>query len=161
MSYFILRNGQQYGPYSPADIERYLTVGGIVATDLARTEEMNQWLPLAQIIRNTPSPPRPLRISIRSTAVAAASDKGLRISDLAKRASTCNRCRRRIMPSRIRCPPKAGCTSFSIGFATFSAASISESAEHTSQASDERSVRMVVFRQFAAREELVQAKQKK
>ena len=57
MSYFILRNGQQYGPYSPADIERYLTVGGIVATDLARTEEMNQWLPLAQIIRNTPPPP--------------------------------------------------------------------------------------------------------
>lgn len=57
MSYFILRNGQQYGPYSPADIERYLTVGGIVATDLARTEEMNRWLPLAQIIRNTPPPP--------------------------------------------------------------------------------------------------------
>ena len=57
VSYFILRNGQQYGPYSPADIERYLTVGGIVATDLARTEEMNQWLPLSQIIRNTPPPP--------------------------------------------------------------------------------------------------------
>jgi hypothetical protein len=57
VSYFILRNGQQYGPYSPADIERYLTVGGIVATDLARTEEMNQWLPLSQIIHNTPPPP--------------------------------------------------------------------------------------------------------
>ena len=57
MAYFILRNGQQYGPYSPADIERYLTVGGIVVTDLARTDEMNQWLPLAQIIRNTPPPP--------------------------------------------------------------------------------------------------------
>jgi hypothetical protein len=57
VSYFILRNGEQYGPYSPADIERYLTVGGIVVTDLARTEEMNQWLPLSQIIRNTPPPP--------------------------------------------------------------------------------------------------------
>jgi len=57
VAYFILRNGQQYGPYSPADIERYLTVGGIVVTDLARTDEMNQWLPLAQIIRNTPPPP--------------------------------------------------------------------------------------------------------
>lgn len=57
MSYFILRNGQQYGPYSPADLERYLTVGGIVTTDLARTEEMNQWLPLSQIYGNTPPPP--------------------------------------------------------------------------------------------------------
>ena len=57
MSYFILRNGQQYGPYSPADIERYLTVGGIVVTDLARTDEMNQWLPLSDIIDNTPPPP--------------------------------------------------------------------------------------------------------
>lgn len=57
MSYFILRNGQPYGPYSPADIERYLAVGGIVATDLARTEEMNQWLPLSHIIRNAPPPP--------------------------------------------------------------------------------------------------------
>lgn len=57
MSYFILRNGEQYGPYSPADIERYLTVGGIVVTDLARTDEMNQWLPLSDIIRNTPPPP--------------------------------------------------------------------------------------------------------
>jgi hypothetical protein len=57
VSYFILRNGEQYGPYSPADVERYLTVGGIVVTDLARTEEMNQWLPLSDIIRNTPPPP--------------------------------------------------------------------------------------------------------
>jgi hypothetical protein len=56
VSYFILRNGQPYGPYSPADIERYLAVGGIVAADLARTEEMSQWLPLSHIIRNMPPP---------------------------------------------------------------------------------------------------------
>jgi len=60
VSYFILRNGQQYGPYSPADLERYLTLGGIVTTDLARTEQMNQWLPLSQIISNAvPPPPAP------------------------------------------------------------------------------------------------------
>jgi hypothetical protein len=60
MSYFILRNGQQYGPYSPVDLERYLTQGGIVTTDLARTEEMNQWLPLSQIIGNAvPAPLAP------------------------------------------------------------------------------------------------------
>jgi uncharacterized protein DUF4339 len=57
VSYFILRNGQQYGPYSPADLDRYLTLGGIVTTDLARTEEMNQWLPLLQIVGFTPPPP--------------------------------------------------------------------------------------------------------
>jgi uncharacterized membrane protein (DUF441 family) len=61
VSYFILRHGQQYGPYAPADLERYLTLGGIVTTDLARTEEMNQWLPLSQIIGNAvPAPPAPL-----------------------------------------------------------------------------------------------------
>ncbi len=59
MSYFILRNGQQYGPYSQTDLERYLAQGGIVATDLARTEAMNQWLPLAQIVGNPAPPPAP------------------------------------------------------------------------------------------------------
>jgi hypothetical protein len=57
MSYFILRNGQQYGPYSSADLDRYLAQGGIVTTDLARTEEMNQWLPLSQILGNASPPP--------------------------------------------------------------------------------------------------------
>ena len=66
MSYFILRNGQAYGPYSPADIEHYLAVGGIVATDLARTEEMNQWLPLSHIIRNLPPPSAGEKVDSRS-----------------------------------------------------------------------------------------------
>jgi hypothetical protein len=59
MSYFILRNGQQYGPYASADLERYLAQGGIAITDLARTETMNQWLPLAQILSSAgpPTPP--------------------------------------------------------------------------------------------------------
>jgi len=57
MNYFILRNGQQYGPYSRADLERYLAQGGIVTTDLVRTEAMNQWLPLSQIMGTAGSPP--------------------------------------------------------------------------------------------------------
>jgi hypothetical protein len=73
VSYFILRNGEQYGPYSPADIERYLTVGGIVVTDLARTDEMNQWLPLSQIIRNTPPPPTAVE-KLASGRVSGGSD---------------------------------------------------------------------------------------
>ena len=59
MRYFILRNGQQFGPYSPPDLERYLAQGSILATDLARTEEMNQWTLLSQIMGNGTPPPPP------------------------------------------------------------------------------------------------------
>lgn len=74
MSYFILRNGQQYGPYSPADLERYLAVGGIVTTDLARTEEMNQWLPLSQII-GTATPPPPTAAKTPDSGCGGRSDQ--------------------------------------------------------------------------------------
>ena len=63
MNYFILRNGQQYGPYSQANLQLYLSVGNISLNDLGRTENMNEWLPLAQIMSNpvmsnpAPSPP--------------------------------------------------------------------------------------------------------
>lgn len=58
MNYFILRNGQQYGPYSQANLQLYLSVGNISLNDLGRTEGMNEWLPLAQIMSNSaPSPP--------------------------------------------------------------------------------------------------------
>jgi GYF domain 2 len=49
VSYFILRHGQQFGPYSPADLQHYLGQGNITLSDLGRTEEMNEWLPLSQI----------------------------------------------------------------------------------------------------------------
>ncbi len=58
MNYFILRNGQQYGPYSHANLQLYLSVGNISPNDLARAEGMNEWLPLAQIMNNpAPAPP--------------------------------------------------------------------------------------------------------
>lgn len=58
MNYFILRNGQQYGPYSQANLQLYLSVGNISLNDLGRTEAMNEWLPLAQIMNNpAPAPP--------------------------------------------------------------------------------------------------------
>jgi hypothetical protein len=59
VSYFILRNGQQYGPYAQTDLERYLAQGAILTTDLARTEAMNQWLPLAQMVGNVAAPAAP------------------------------------------------------------------------------------------------------
>ncbi len=59
MSYFILRNGQQYGPYSQANLQLYLSVGNISLNDLGRTEAMNEWLPLAQIMSNPALSPPP------------------------------------------------------------------------------------------------------
>jgi hypothetical protein len=57
MNYFILRNGQQYGPYSPANLQLYLSIGNISPSDLGRTETMNEWLPLSQIAGNLAAAP--------------------------------------------------------------------------------------------------------
>jgi hypothetical protein len=58
MSYFILRNGLQYGPYSRADVQRYLRTGDLYPGDLSRTEEMKQWLPVTRVL-GTAAPPPP------------------------------------------------------------------------------------------------------
>jgi hypothetical protein len=50
MNYFITRDGQQYGPYTLADLQRYVASGEILVTDLARSEGMNEPLPVSQII---------------------------------------------------------------------------------------------------------------
>jgi hypothetical protein len=36
MNYFITRDGQQYGPYTLADLQRYVASGEILLTDLRR-----------------------------------------------------------------------------------------------------------------------------
>ena len=56
MNYFISRNGQQYGPYTLADLQRYVASGNILVTDLARSEAMAEWASVAQIIGNIPVP---------------------------------------------------------------------------------------------------------
>jgi GYF domain 2 len=53
MSYFITRNGQQYGPYTIADLERYVRSGEILLNDLARSEGMSEAVPVSQIIGST------------------------------------------------------------------------------------------------------------
>jgi hypothetical protein len=53
MNYFITRDGQQYGPYTLADLQRYVASGHILLTDLARSEEMSEPLPVSQIIGAT------------------------------------------------------------------------------------------------------------
>jgi uncharacterized RDD family membrane protein YckC len=49
MNYFIQRGDQQYGPYTLAELQQYLAAGNIVPSDLARSEGMEQWLPVWQV----------------------------------------------------------------------------------------------------------------
>ncbi len=59
MDYFITRDGQQYGPYTLADLQRYVASGHIALSDLARSEGMAEPLPVSQIIGSiaVPQPP--------------------------------------------------------------------------------------------------------
>ena len=52
MNYFVIREGQQYGPYTLADLQRYLASGNIAPTDLAKSEGMEQAVPVQQIVGN-------------------------------------------------------------------------------------------------------------
>jgi len=58
LRYFILRNGEQYGPYSRGEVQRYLRTGEIYPGDLGRSEEIDQWLPVSQLL-GTGAPPLP------------------------------------------------------------------------------------------------------
>jgi GYF domain 2 len=55
MNYFITRNGQQYGPYTLADLQRYVASGQILLTDLARSEGMSEPVPVSQIVGTIPA----------------------------------------------------------------------------------------------------------
>jgi hypothetical protein len=48
--YQVLRNGQMYGPYTLEDLQRYVASGHVLPSDLAKSEEMPEWLPVAQIL---------------------------------------------------------------------------------------------------------------
>ena len=57
MAYTVSRNGQTYGPYTLEDLQRYVASGNILPTDMAKSEEMPNWLPVAQIL-GTPAAPQ-------------------------------------------------------------------------------------------------------
>lgn len=50
MNYFIQRNGQQYGPYTLADLQRYVASGQILLTDIAYSEGAGTGVPVSQIV---------------------------------------------------------------------------------------------------------------
>jgi hypothetical protein len=60
MNYFITREGQQYGPYTLADLQRYASSGEVLLTDLALSEGMSEPRPVSQIIGTISVPQAPV-----------------------------------------------------------------------------------------------------
>lgn len=60
MEYFIKRGEQEYGPYSLADLQHYVSSGHISHQDLARSESMGDWVPVSRIIGNVSVPTAPV-----------------------------------------------------------------------------------------------------
>jgi GYF domain 2/Domain of unknown function (DUF4234) len=56
MQYQVSREGQLYGPYTLEDLQRYVTSGNVLLTDLAKSEDMPDWIPVAQILGTTAAP---------------------------------------------------------------------------------------------------------
>ena len=56
MPYQVSRNGQLYGPYTLEDLQRYIASGHVLASDLAKSEDMQEWLSVAQILGTAGAP---------------------------------------------------------------------------------------------------------
>jgi GYF domain 2 len=54
MKYFIQRGINEYGPYTLAELQRYVAQGNILLTDLTRSEGMTEWVPVSQVLGNIP-----------------------------------------------------------------------------------------------------------
>jgi hypothetical protein len=50
LNYQISRNGQIYGPYTLDDLKRYLASGNVLPNDLAKNDEMTDWVPVSQLL---------------------------------------------------------------------------------------------------------------
>lgn len=56
MKYYIQRQLNEYGPYTLADLQRYVAQGSILLSDMTRSEGMTEWTPVSQVIGNIPIP---------------------------------------------------------------------------------------------------------
>jgi hypothetical protein len=63
MLYQVSRNGQNYGPYTLEDLQRYVASGNVLATDLAKNDEMPDWVPVSQVLgASMPATPAPVAV---------------------------------------------------------------------------------------------------
>src|ERR1039458_5423049 len=61
MLYYVSRNGQNYGPYKREDLHRYVASGNVLPTDLAKSDEMADWIPVSQVLgASMPAAPAPV-----------------------------------------------------------------------------------------------------
>jgi len=56
MKYYIQRDLNEYGPYTLADLQRYVAQGNISPHDLTRSEGMTDWVPVGEVIGNIAAP---------------------------------------------------------------------------------------------------------
>jgi len=56
MKYYIQRGVNEYGPYTLADLQRYVAQGNIAMSDLARSEGMTEWVPVSNVLGDIPVP---------------------------------------------------------------------------------------------------------
>jgi GYF domain 2 len=57
MLYHVSRNGQNYGPYTLEDLRKYVASGNITPSDLAKSDDMAEWVPVSQILGLAPEVP--------------------------------------------------------------------------------------------------------
>lgn len=55
MEYFVKRGDQRFGPYSLADLQRYVQSGNVAPDDVTQSEGMTDWVPVAQVLGNIPA----------------------------------------------------------------------------------------------------------
>jgi len=70
MLYHISRDGQNYGPYTLEDLQRYVTSGNVLLTDMARVEDGTEWVPVSQILGATAAVPEPAGTPVGFPAAA-------------------------------------------------------------------------------------------
>jgi len=59
VTYFVSRGGQEWGPYSLAQLQQYVSEGRIAPSDLVRTEGVEQWATVSEVIGNIAAAPPP------------------------------------------------------------------------------------------------------
>ena len=55
MEYFVQRGEEKFGPYTLAEMQQYAQAGRILHTDLAKSDGMNDWVSVSQILGNIPA----------------------------------------------------------------------------------------------------------
>lgn len=84
MLYQISREGKVYGPYTLDDLQRYVASGNVLLSDMAKSEEMAEWLPVSEILGAGTPPTHP---PFYDASFAAAPGRGPSYPDVALAAS--------------------------------------------------------------------------